>query len=144
MNISEGKITHKINILAMTIDRQANLLLRDRFSIGYSEFIILVGLTYIKDASQKEIVEFSAISKAMVSRMISKLKKNNYVKVRTSKADKREDRVNITKSGKNLTVRASKFLENVFIENTFHNISQKDLKVFERILDSMIDNFKTN
>ena len=134
-----GKITHKINALAIILDYHANEILKKHYGIGYTEFLTLVGLHYLPNPSQKDLVQFTLLSKSMVSKTIKRMENMGLVSKFPNPADNRNDIVSFTESGRKLMALASEQLERIFLENVY-KIKGIDLVEFEKGLDVLLKN----
>lgn len=134
-----SKITHKINALAILLDHHANKILNSEFAISYTEFLTLVGVYYLKSPSQKQLAEFTSVSKSMVSRTVAKFGRLKMLRASENKIDRRGDRVNLTTKGKALLLKASNRLESAFQKEVYRKIEGINLPEFEKALDALLE-----
>jgi DNA-binding MarR family transcriptional regulator len=133
-------LTFKINALTISIDSMANEILKSKFHIDYSEYLMLVGLSVLKEASQKDLVSFSSLSKGMVSRLINRLIDRKLATTRDSNLDKRISKVTLTNSGEKLETTASTMLEDIFRTEVLKKVTKEEVDKFEGTIDKLLEN----
>lgn len=72
----------------------------NKHEISYPELMVLYALTTMGELTQKEICDGFGLLKQTVNTVVRELKKKGYVILESSKTDKREKLVVLTKEGK--------------------------------------------
>jgi len=104
----------------------------------------ILGLVVRNDGiSKKEIADKYKVSMATVSKTIERLEKNDFVKTQLDENDKRKRRVFITDKGLE-TERELVGFKKSYSEKVFRNVSDEDIKTFERVLMQMKINMTEN
>jgi len=131
---------HRINILARLFARKLNDQLLGT-GITSSQFPVLVRLKQHERLTQNELCEQLFIEPSTISKTLDNLEKMGLVMRIVDSNDKREKRVELTdKAKQNYPVLLDLILD---LQNrVLEGIPQKDLEVFDRVLERIEENLK--
>lgn len=133
-------ITHKLHNIVHSLDRLANELIKKKFGLDYTSFIILIALYKEADINQTQITSWCGLSKGMVSRVIVTLEEKGLITSIESKKDRRFKKIELTKKGKQTAKELVTFLEEEFINHILGGSS----KVNQETLDNQLNNIISN
>lgn len=133
-------ITHKLHNIVHSLDRLANELIKKKFGLDYTSFIILIALYKEADINQTQITNWCGLSKGMVSRVIVTLEEKGLITSIESKSDRRFKKIELTKKGKKTAKELVVFLEEEFINHILGGSS----KVNQETLDGQLNNIISN
>lgn len=108
--------------------------------LTHNEFEILVFLQEnLEYNTAKDIVEFSGLSKGLISRSIESLIKKEMLSIKRDEKDKRIFRLYISPSAKK-TLNTLNKISNKFFKLLLENLEDEELIFFDMILNKMIKN----
>lgn len=106
-----GFLLHKVGSM---IERVSDSILFDSFGMGYSQFKVLMALTFHEDIQQKQIASFLGQTEASISRQIKLLKDAGYISVRQGDDDRKKHHVSTTNKGRKFIQEALEALNNFY------------------------------
>ncbi len=139
-------ISHKLYSISLLMTRIGATLLMDRFGIDMSHFLIMLSLQCEGELSQSQIVNWTGLSKGMVSRIVFALEKQQLVKISTPQ-DRRYNRVILTATGQELVSAANTVLESEVISKVLHQSGLDIVDLGQKITklhSSFKNHFKLN
>lgn len=108
--------------------------------LTHNEFEILVFLQEnLEYNTAKDIVEFSGLSKGLISRSIESLLKKDMITIKKDENDKRVFRLYISKSAEE-TISILNKISNEFCRLLLKGLQDEELIAFDSILNKMIKN----
>lgn len=107
-------VTTTLHQLVRLMDKYAEKILQDEFSISYSWFLILATIAIIEPSTQHFIAETLNYSDAAVSRLVVNLKDHGLISVEPDPSHGRRSIVRITDEGRSLVTRSNVKLEEAF------------------------------
>jgi DNA-binding MarR family transcriptional regulator len=136
---------HKINALVNKINKDVTQMLQSKYQISYTEFLILFAIKQIPNCSQKDITEFSGLSKGMISRLIDRLSNSGKIKISEAKEDKRFDKLTINTNYSKKIDKISQEIDINFHDKYFDEFSDNEIAHLDKLLSKMlINSFKKN
>jgi len=111
--------------------------------ITVEEWRILFYLWNEDGLYQNDIAKQAKKEKSTITRKIDALVKKGYIQRRSDENDKRNKRVYLTKAGKNIEKHSMKIAQNI-TDISENNISNADMKVFYKVLSTMLINLDGN
>lgn len=116
VNMSNNKnVGYLLQHLSATLARQADKLLQENLSIGFSQFKILMILQWTPRLQQKEIAERLSQTEASISRQIKLLQKQGLLTVQISPSNKRQHIAVPTAKGEQVTEQAQGVLNDYYV-----------------------------
>lgn len=103
-------LQHTANVLA----RQSDRLLQDHFSIGFSQFRILMALKWRTNVLQKQIAESLGQTEASISRQIKLLSKDGLLSSRIVPDNRRQHLTVLTAKGERMVDEATQLLDTFY------------------------------
>lgn len=88
-----------------------------------------------------DIVNERGLSKAYVSKAISKLQEDYLITIQTDSSDRRYQHIELTENGKNI-IAYMREKQKKLIKDLSGNISEEDFAAFLKVADQMISNLK--
>ena len=130
-------LTHRIFRLGQALGATADRLLRDRCDLGFTDYLLLLGVQTKRGASQAELAQRAGVGDAGASRIVSRLAARGLLTATPDPANRRRSVVSLTPDGRRLLTRASAYLDARFSRRVQTAASRADMAVFERVLDAM-------
>ena len=130
---SLGSTLHQ---LSCAIDRRSDLLLQQKYKIGFSQFKILTALLRREGVQQREIADFLDQTEASISRQIKLLVSAGLVTSRRDPTNQRQRITGLTRKGMNIARAAMSSLENLHAP-MFLRLTQAEERGLKMILDKM-------
>ncbi len=134
-------IPHRVNLLALLLDREADRLLQRQYQLSYHEYLVLLAIAQHEGAQQTVLVEFVGLSKGAVSKLLAILVSRELVRIQPSPTSRRSNGVCFTKKGRQQTAAASAMLEKVFMAFFDRIATHQEIGQFSRMLDVLIEKF---
>lgn len=123
-----------IHHLGSAMDRQTDILLQDKFQIGFSQFKILLALREQNGVQQQKIAHFLGQTEASVSRQIKLLVTKGLVASRKNPDNKRQALTSLTPRGSHVIAQAISALEAYYLP-MFSQLSPAQLQAFGKVVD---------
>lgn len=105
------------------------------------QWIVLDKLDMKKEMSQKEIGNESFKNAPTISRIIDNLVRKGFVSRISEENDRRKTAISLTLDGKQLVDQCRKEID-VLRDHSWNNLSDRDYKEFNRIIDQIFENFE--
>lgn len=131
---SQNNLGYVIHHLGSAMDRQTDILLQDKFKIGFSQFKILLALREQNAVKQQNIAHFLGQTEASVSRQIKLLVNMGLVSSRKNPENKRQAVTSLTPRGSHLIAQAVSALEAHYAP-IFSQLSPAQLEAFSKVVD---------
>jgi len=116
----------------------ADRLLRAKFDLGFTEYLLLHGVGNKHLTNQTELAGFVGVSDAGVSRIVGRLASRGLLTARVNPTNRRRSLLTLTPKGGKLLQQASTHIEQRFGKSAGSVASRDDLAVFERVLDAVL------
>lgn len=141
-----GHSDKKIGFLLERTTRIAKLSFTKAFKklgvdITPEQWIVLDKLDSNKEMSQKEIGNESFKNAPTISRIIDNLVRKGFVSRMSEENDRRKTAISLTNEGKKLVGKCRAEVDNLR-DLSWNNLSEKDYKEFNRIIDQIFENFE--
>lgn len=108
-------ITHQIHYLARILERNADTILKQNFDVDFIDFLIFHALLEVGTLTQNDIANSMGYTKSLVSKRMSAFLKNGWVQQQVNSADRRENFVTLTESGREFVSNMNAHLEQQFL-----------------------------
>ena len=131
-------LTHRIHLLGQALGAAAETLLRERFGIGFSDYLALHQIGARTRPSQSEIAALIAVTDAGMSRIVTRLAHENLVRAEVDLANRRRAALALTAKGSDLAAAAGAELEARFGAKAKAVAGPEDMVVFERVLAALL------
>jgi len=138
--MEDKPLTHKLHIIVSLLDKIADNLLISKFNITFRVFLTIQIISELQNPTQNMIAECAGLSKGMVSKIIFKLVNDDFVKIQEIKADRRSNKIILTKKALKILKDATIFLENELLTSSFG--SKDEYNKLDKYLTNLI--FKLN
>lgn len=125
-----------IHHLGSAMDRQTDILLNDKFNIGFSQFKILLALRESNSVNQLAIANYLGQTEASISRQIKILVGMGLIASRKNPVNKRQSITSLTPRGSHVIAQATTALEAHYLP-MFSQLSPAQLDAFSKVLDSL-------
>lgn len=135
---SSKQLGYLLHHLSFMIDQQSDQILRDRLSLGFSQFKIMVALRTREGVQQKQIAKFLGQTEASISRQIAYMDNKGWIENQVNPRNRREHRITLTLKGQRLTEEAIHTL-NQHHTPMFARLSEKQQTQLTEILNIMHD-----
>lgn len=141
-----GHSDKKIGFLLERTTRIAKLSFTKAFKklgvdITPEQWIVLDKLDSNREMSQKEIGNESFKNAPTISRIIDNLVRKGFVSRMSEENDRRKTAISLTNEGKKLVGKCRAEVDNLR-DLSWNNLSEKDYKEFNRIIDQIFENFE--
>ena len=96
-----------------------------------------------KEVFAKDIMEHLKLSKSVVSNLLTRMEKNNFILIKCSENDRRYKTIELTKLG----IEKAEVISNFFNEMSnelFQNISREELKITYEVIHKINENLQRN
>lgn len=133
---SQNNLGYVIHHLGSAMDRQTDILLQDKFQIGFSQFKILLALREHNGVQQQKIANYLGQTEASISRQVKLLVNMGLVSSRKNHENKRQAVTSLTPRGSQVTAQAVTALEGYYAP-MFLQLSPAQLEEFGRVIDSL-------
>lgn len=133
---SQNNLGYVIHHLGSAMDRQTDILLQDKFKIGFSQFKILLALREQNAVKQQKIANFLGQTEASISRQIKLLVNMGLVSSRKNPENKRQAVTSLTPRGAHVIAQAVTVLETHYAP-MFSQLSPAQLEAFSRVIDNL-------
>lgn len=130
INSNLGYVLHH---LGSALDRHTDMLLQQKFGIGFSQFKILLALKQKDAVQQKQIAHTLGQTEASISRQIKLLVNMGLVSSKKNKDNKRQAVTSLTAKGSHVTVQAVSALD-IHYQPLFSQLSPAQLEAFQRVI----------
>jgi DNA-binding MarR family transcriptional regulator len=138
MKSSHSYLSVELNKLVELMRIKAEAILKEKFEIDYSQFLILHFANILDNPNQQIISKYMGYTGAGVSKQIDKLVAAGLIIKTTDKTNRRSNLINLTKTGQKTIDKALPLLESEF--DTY--ISTADKKTMTYITSKVITNIK--
>lgn len=129
---------YTLHHLSFVLDRQSDLLLQEKFGVGFSQFKIMMALLWHEGVQQSEIANFLGQTEASVSRQIKLLIDQGLVTSRIEPTNRRIRITCLSTQGGQLAREAMAALES-FHAPMFEKLSEHQQASLQDILEIMHD-----
>ena len=129
---------YTLHHISFVLDRQSDLLLQDKFGVGFSQFKIMMALLWHEGVQQSEIADFLGQTEASVSRQVKLLVDQGLVASRTEPSNRRKRITCLSTTGEQLAREAMAALE-LFHAPMFEKLSEHQQAALQDILEIMHD-----
>ncbi|WOZ39091.1 MULTISPECIES: MarR family winged helix-turn-helix transcriptional regulator [Paenibacillus] len=109
------------------------------YNITRSQWIAMYYINTHKSMTQRELAEELSIKEPSVVRLLQKLEAEGYLLRSIDDADKRMKQIQLSDLGTQVCLKLLPIAEK-FKQDTIAGISQDDLRIFESVLQRMVDN----
>lgn len=130
INNNLGYLLHH---LGTALDRQSDLLLQDKFGLGFSQFKIMLALKQKDGVQQKQIAHTLGQTEASISRQIKLLVNMGLVSSKKNNENRRQAITTLTAKGSHVTAQAVASLETHY-SPLFSQLSPAQLEAFQRVV----------
>jgi DNA-binding MarR family transcriptional regulator len=137
-------LSHRIYLLGQAMAVAADKLLRDKFGLGFTEYLALHGIGNKRLTSQAELTGFTGAGTAGVSRIVTRLETRGLIDAKPDPANRRRNLLSLTPAGTKLFERAATHLEQRFVQSAAAIASSEDQETFERVLDALLSKMSGN
>lgn len=120
--MKDDNIGYLLHTVSFAIDRHSNDVLEKRLKIGFSQFKIMLALSYLDGISQKEIARRLGQSEASISRQIKLLNESLMIQIKQDAGNKRLNKIYLSKKGRLKIERATNAL-NEYYEPMFSRLT---------------------
>lgn len=96
------QLGYLLHHLSFVLDRQSDVVLQERFGIGFSQFKILLILRKKQGVQQRQIADALGQTEASVSRQIHLMRDDGLIGVGVSSENRREHHITLTAKGERL------------------------------------------
>jgi DNA-binding MarR family transcriptional regulator len=127
----------KLHKAVFIIDKIAEHTLQEKTSMGFSQFLIMIGIRRNQDVSQLGIAKFLGLTPAAVSRQIECMQKKGLVQREEKKENRREHVLSLTKKGNAQFKRASVALKGRF-RRIYSSMGQGEIDALEKGLEKLL------
>jgi DNA-binding MarR family transcriptional regulator len=138
MNPPDTFLSLQLNKLVELMRIKAEIILKERFDIEYSQFLILHFTNILEKPNQQIISQYMGFTGAGVSKQIDKLELAGYLTKIMDKTNRRSNLINLTPKGQKIIDQALPLLEKEFD----HYIDQDDKKIMSSITAKVITNIQ--
>ncbi len=101
--LEKDNIGFLIHHVAFILDKQADVVLKDQFGIGFSQFKILMVIRHKPGLLQRTVAAYLGQTEASVSRQIKLLSEKGYIASKRNAKNKREHIVMLTSEGERVS-----------------------------------------
>jgi DNA-binding MarR family transcriptional regulator len=129
---------YTLHHLSFVLDRQSDLLLQDKFNIGFSQFKIMMALLWHEGVQQSEIADFLGQTEASVSRQVKLLIDQGLVTSRLEPTNRRKRITRLSPEGERVANEAMTTLE-MFHAPMFEKLTERQQSELREILEIMHD-----
>ena len=137
-NISfSDSLNFKINKISVENKRYLSGLSRPHRDLGMPDLYMINVIGDLKETTIKEIETSHWSDQALISRSITKLSKNGYVKITMDENDNRSKKLSLTKLGHEIRKKFVKNLENR-TDLLFQDFNEQELKLLKTLLDKLV------
>lgn len=133
---TQNNLGYTIHHLGSAMDRQTDILLQDKFNIGFSQFKILLALKQENGIQQQKIAHFLGQTEASISRQIKLLVNMGLVSSRKNPENKRQAVTSLTAKGSHLMTQAVTALE-AHYSPVFSHLSPAQIEAFSKVIDTL-------
>jgi DNA-binding MarR family transcriptional regulator len=120
------------------MDHVADHILQMKFKISYTQFLALIGLNMLGKSSQRNLKQFTCLTDAGISKVIDSLIKLKCVTRKENLESRRENFIELTKKGHELTKKAMQTLDQEFTCH-FNKITKPKQTEFTNTLDVLLN-----
>jgi DNA-binding MarR family transcriptional regulator len=128
-----GYLLHHV---VFVFDRQSDQILQERLGIGFSQFKIMMMLSWHDGIRQKQIAESLGQTEASISRQIKLMQAKGLVASRVNPSNRREHFTALTTRGERFSTEAFNILNSQHT-NVFAGLSEKQQSQLSEMLDLM-------
>ncbi|MGD1822832.1 MAG: MarR family winged helix-turn-helix transcriptional regulator [Pleomorphochaeta sp.] len=107
--------------------------------IPRTEWIAMYYIYNSENITQKGLADKMSVREPTIARMLQKMENNDFLLRIGSEEDKRIKYLSLTKKGESLFLNLLPIVEE-FKKNTILGIDEKDLEIFSKVLNKMIEN----
>lgn len=136
---SMGYLTAKIN--GMILKRNIEIFEKNGIHLTSQQFIALVYLWRQDGLTQQQLVELMFRDKAIITRLVVVLEKQNLVKRAAGQKDAREKHVFLTEKGKRLIHQATELVQDV-LDSSYRGIEIEKLATCREVLGLIYKNLE--
>lgn len=129
---------YTLHHLSFVLDRQSDLLLQEKFSVGFSQFKIMMALLWHERVQQNEIADFLGQTEASVSRQVKLLIDQGLVISQTEPTNRRKRITRLSIQGEKIATEAMATLEQ-FHAPMFEKLTETQQSDLRDILEIMHD-----
>lgn len=132
-------LLHQLHKIVFTVDKAADEILTKNINLTFSQFLILIAVTFKPKCSQKDIAKFLNVTEAAISRQILLLEKQGYITIYINKENRRENIITITKLGTKKRTQAEKLLGRESLDY-FKDFTKSEAKQFHKLSEKFLKN----
>lgn len=118
------QLGYLLHHLSFVIDRQSDQILQERLGLGFSQFKILMALSWHGDVRQKHIAESLGQTEASISRQIQLMRSRAWLETKLNPRNRREHVIVLSAKGGRMLQKALSVL-NIYHEPMFGSLSDK-------------------
>jgi DNA-binding MarR family transcriptional regulator len=138
MKLNKTFLTVQLNQLVDLMKVKAEFILKQKFKIDYSQFLILHFTNILDKPNQQAISQYMTFTGAGVSKQIDKLVIAGYLTKTMDKSNRRSNLINLTPQGQKIIDQALPLLEKEFD----NYINYEDKKNMSQIASKVIINIQ--
>jgi DNA-binding MarR family transcriptional regulator len=129
--------------MANFMEREADTMLSQKFSLSFTQFMILMHLHKNEKLNQRELARCIGVTEAAVSRQIESLTQDKLLKVMDDPEDRRRKKLTITKKGDKTLIKCIALVEDMSTE-LFQVLSPEEVETLKSLLAKVIKEFAPN
>jgi DNA-binding MarR family transcriptional regulator len=138
MNPPDTFLSVQLNKLVDLMRIKAEIILKEKFNIEYSQFLILHFIDIIDQPNQQDISRYMGYTGAGISKQIDKLELSGMITKIMDKSNRRSNLINLTSQGQKVIDEALPLLESEFDKY----IDPQDKKSMLKMTGQVITNIK--
>jgi DNA-binding MarR family transcriptional regulator len=138
MNPPDTFLSVQLNKLVDLMRIKAEIILKEKFNIEYSQFLILHFIDILPNPNQQDISRYMGYTGAGISKQIDKLELTGMITKIMDKTNRRSNLINLTSQGQKVIDEALPLLESEFDKY----IDPQDKKSMLKITEQVITNIK--
>lgn len=138
MNPQDTFLSVQLNKLVDLMRIKAEIILKEKFNIEYSQFLILHFIDIIDQPNQQDISRYMGYTGAGISKQIDKLELSGMITKIMDKSNRRSNLINLTPQGQKIIDQALPLLEKEFD----NYINYEDKKNMSQIASKVIINIQ--
>jgi DNA-binding MarR family transcriptional regulator len=134
---TDRSLGYTLHRLGFVMDRQSDMLLQEKFGIGFSQFKIMIALLKHEGIQQREIAEFLGQTEASISRQIKAMSREGLILSRRDAANRRQRITSLTAKGGQVATSAIAALDAHF-SPIFERLSESEQASLQQTLDRLM------
>lgn len=128
-----------ISLIARQMRLYAERQIGSELDLGFPEMQVLMALSANREVNQDFIAQFIGVDKGAVAKTLAKLEKRALVSRKQNPENKRENLVRLTENADPVLARMGEIYR-TWADRAFENISEDELKTFERVIETLCRN----